>query len=274
MPSPNLLRSLDELPEALLASGFGLLADFDGTLSEIVPDHTEAAIAPDTAASLRRLASKLTLVAIVSGRSVGDLYERVGEPTLTYVGNHGVEFLRNGHLEVAPGAESSRDAIVGVVDHLKAADLQHQVSWEDKKYSVAGHFRRASDPQGVKASLAEALETAPGVEGLEVFWGSMLIEIRSRLGLDKGHAVRRLVEEHRLAGAIMVGDDRTDVDAWRELRRMTGESKIRGFSVVVVRPESDPEVVAAADYTLDGVAEVAAFLDYLERSAPGAITAM
>ena len=256
----RLLDRLDEVVRPLLSERFGLISDFDGTLSEFAPMPDQATISPRAADSLLALVGGLALVAVVSGRAVADVQGRVGIEGATYVGNHGVEFLRDGDLEVAPGAESYEAAIHRVVDQINAAGLARDLYWEDKKYSVSAHFRHTIDPNSTRQRLEEALASANAANGLDLFWGNMVLEIRAPLKLDKGYAVRRLVEENRLSTVVFVGDDRTDVDAWRALREMRG---IRGVSVVVVHPNSPVEVVREADYRLSGVGEVEVFLEWL-----------
>ena len=256
----GLLDRLDEVVRPLLSERFGLISDFDGTLSEFVPTPDKATISPRAAESLSSLVGKLALVAVVSGRAVVDVERRVGIDAATYVGNHGVEFLRDGVLEVAPGAESYGAAIRRVVGKINATGLARELYWEDKKYSVSAHFRHAIDPGSTRQRLEEALASADAANGLDLFWGNMVLEIRAPLKLDKGYAVRRLVEENRLSAVVFVGDDRTDVDAWRALREIRG---IRGVSVVVEHANSSTEVVREADYRLSGVGEVEVFLERL-----------
>ena len=264
---PDLWDDLDRVSAYLLRGRLGLLLDFDGTLSEIMPTPAESTISAEAAALLGSLTRKLALVAVVSGRAVADLRDRVGLDGLTYVGNHGAEFLTAGRLTVAPDATRYRDRVKRVADHIKAADLGTGLVWEDKTYSVSAHFRLANDPAETRRLLKAAVASAPGADELSVFWGKMVLEIRSPTGLDKGYAVRRLVDENRLDGAIVVGDDTTDVDGWRALAELRAQAGIRGFSVAVEHPDTSAEVLAAADYRLQGVEGMVRFLRWLDGAA-------
>ena len=265
IPPPNLLEHLDELPEALVPGRLGLVVDFDGTISQIAPTPDEAKVSRRSASLLSRLAKKLAVVAVISGRAVAELREKVGLDDLTYVGNHGAEFMADGCLRVEPEAARYRDKIARVADWLKAMEVGAGLIWQDKTYSASAHFRLADDPDRTRQMLAAALASAPGVHELDVFWGKMVLEIRAPTGIHKGYAVRRLVIENALSSAIVLGDDTTDVDAFHALRELAAERGIHGASVAVVHTETTEEVLGSADYSLEGVQQVEAFLEWLDR---------
>src|SRR6202021_3397275 len=66
----------------------GLVLDFDGVLAPIVEDPTASAMPDRVAASLTRLAGRLGLVAIISGRPVTFLADRVGVPRGPLLGSY------------------------------------------------------------------------------------------------------------------------------------------------------------------------------------------
>jgi trehalose 6-phosphate phosphatase len=119
----------------------------------------------------------------------------------------------------------------------------------------------------VRSRLKEALESTPGVEGLEVFWGNKVLEIRAKTGINKGYGLRKLATEAGLDAVLFLGDDTTDLDAVRALSDMRREKAVIGMSVVVVQPGSPAGMLEESDYSLAGVSEVAAFLDILDREA-------
>ena len=241
----------------------GLMVDFDGTISDIALSPDEAVISPRSAASLRRLAGAIDLVSVVSGRAVQDLSDRVGLDGVMCVGNHGVEYLGNGEMCVAPGAAEYRDKIRGLVDHLKGAAIGDDLFWSDKGYSASVHYRMAQDPERARRGLDDALDSAPYRDELEVFWGKMVMEIRAPGGFDKGYAFRRLVRKFRLDSAIVLGDDITDVDAVAALRELREQGGVLGLGVAVLHDDSPIELVRSADYGLRGVSEVDVFLKRL-----------
>ena len=74
---PNLLLHLDEISTIVQQSALGLVVDFDGTISELVPSPEDAQICPDAIEPLRTLSNVLKLTAIVSGRHARDLQSAI-----------------------------------------------------------------------------------------------------------------------------------------------------------------------------------------------------
>ena len=262
----NLLDHKREISELLQSSRLGVMVDFDGTIAHMAPTPDEAVVSQSAARSLRRLAQEIALVCVVSGRAVQDLRDKVGEAGLTYVGNHGVEFLDITGLWVAPGALDYRSRVLEVVKYLRAnADIPGIV-WEDKRYGLSVHYRLAKDPGQANRDLHRALRSAPGSRDLDVFWGKMVLEIRPPLGFHKGYAVKRLARLRRLDGAIVIGDDTTDVQAISGLKAMKDHGELNGVGVAVAHPDSPADLMSSADYRLDGVSEVEAFLAFMVES--------
>jgi Trehalose-phosphatase len=66
--------------------------DYDGTLTPIVNNPAEASLSPAVREVLAKLAQlSNTTVAIVTGRALADVRERVNLGSLAYAGNHGLE---------------------------------------------------------------------------------------------------------------------------------------------------------------------------------------
>ncbi len=264
----NLLEHLDELG-GLPGDRVGLFVDFDGTISHLAPTPDDAVVSPLAANALRGLSGKLALVCVISGRGVSDLRAKVGIDELVYVGNHGGEKYEAESLVVAPGMAEYEERIVSLLSALRRHVDSPGIIWENKKYSAAVHFRATDHPTIVKSALAEAVSIVDEVDGLQVFWGKMLLEIRIPNGVHKGDALRELVREHRLDAAIFLGDDMTDLDAMETLRDMREHDGLRGISAVVA-DESTPEVlISTADYTLNGVSSVEILLDWLLSTSQG-----
>ena len=85
---PNALDSYGQLLGVVTGRHPFVCLDFDGTLSEIVPDPDAATLVDGVAEALKHLAAECP-VAIVSGRNVADLKDRVGVPGVYYVGSDG-----------------------------------------------------------------------------------------------------------------------------------------------------------------------------------------
>ena len=134
--------------------------------------------------------------------------------------------------------------------------------WEHKGYSAAVHYRAATDPETARRRLASALDRV-GASGLQTFWGKMILEIRPPVGLHKGHAIRSVVEERRLNGAVFLGDDSTDIDGMEAVVELRRSGRFRGCGVAVVDEGTPAALLDAADYRLDGVGGVERLLERL-----------
>ena len=218
----------------------GLFLDFDGVLAPIV-DRPDDAQAPDeTRSELERLARQYALVAVVSGRSGEDVRRRLDTESVAVVGSHG--------LELDPAAEGWR----GRIDAFAAT-----VDWPDverKALTVAFHYRTATDEQTARATLEDVARRARD-EGLRASFGRKVLEVLPPLEANKGTAVRRLLAETGLQRALVAGDDRTDLDAFRAVDGL--ELAVR---VAVAADESPPELREAADIVVSSTEE---FLELL-----------
>jgi trehalose 6-phosphate phosphatase len=262
-----MLRSLLSHREDVLPivgrTRLGVVVDFDGTIAEITPTPDQAVISPVCAEALPILADKLTLVAVVSGRSAEDVRRKVGLDGVVYVGNHGAEYIEDGRTTVADGVEDHRLAIGAVFGHLRTSADGPGLDWEDKGLSASVHYRMSPDKSEARERLAEALSTAPGADDLDVFWGKMVLELRAPGGVDKGYAIRWLAEQRDLNGMFFVGDDVTDADAVRSLKQLVSQGKLAGAGVAVTHPDAPRELTRIADFGLSGVEEVGTFLHWL-----------
>lgn len=184
-----------------------LAFDFDGTLAPIVPDRALAVMRPETHALLRVTALLYPCV-VVSGRSRADLAPRLdGIPLVAFVGNHGAE-AGFGPVDRSPRREVAawRDALERRLAGVAGVDI------EDKGLSLAVHYRRADDPVAAEQAVRAAVDALPGAR---VFGGHAVVNAVPEASPTKGEAVVELLERTGCRGALYVGDDRTDEDAYR-----------------------------------------------------------
>ena len=89
----HLFQAWEEVePRIRHARSLFLLLDYDGTLTPIVSRPELAVCPPQVKSLLEKLRdSPRSQVAIISGRALEDLKEKVGVSGITYVGNHGLE---------------------------------------------------------------------------------------------------------------------------------------------------------------------------------------
>jgi trehalose 6-phosphate phosphatase len=250
-----------------------IMTDFDGTLSSIVDDPAAARPLPGAPEVLARLADTFKTVAVVSGRSAAFLAEHLvhsgtltsersvpGRPArgLQLVGLYGLEWSAgDGVITRDPEAERWRAAIDQTADRLRSHAPPGAVV-ELKGLAVTLHWRQAPDAEGwaVGAGTGEAERT-----GLRLHPGRMSLELRPPLAIDKGTVVRRLASG--CAAACYLGDDLGDLPAFAALSALAGEEGMATVAIAVVDDESDPEVEAAADVTVNGPQEGLGVLGWL-----------
>ncbi len=203
------LERLASTPRLLIAT------DFDGTLAPIVSQPELARALPGVPELLAKAIDlPQTCVALVSGRSLSDLRERIGPlDGAWWVGGHGAE-ISGPHLEHAPDDVS--ELLDRVAEQLTgAAPLRDGFRHERKEASIAVHYREVS-----KEAAAAAIDTiqraiaAPA--GLHVRHGKMVLELLA-VDVDKGRALEKVRHATGATGVLYLGDDVTDEDAFRVL---------------------------------------------------------
>ena len=135
-------------------------------------------------------------------------------------------------------------------------------SSRDKTGSFAVHYRLAADPEGARDGLLASIQDTAG-DRVKLIMGKTVINVLPPVELNKGTAVTHLARERHLAGAVLMGDDVTDLDAFRAARELEMAGEIRKLTVAVVDRESPPELEELSDYTLSSVSEVERVLLWL-----------
>jgi trehalose 6-phosphate phosphatase len=263
MELPGLLDHLEDIGPVVRAGRAGLMVDFDGTVSPIASTPDAAVISPVALEALGRITGAVEMVCVISGRQLSDLMEKVDLPGGTFVGNHGAEYLDGDGLRVEPGIASYRGAVARVLAHLKSRVDDPLIAWQNKSLAASIHYRRTHDPEDVARRLDAALGDAPGADRVESFWGKMVLELVAPLGLDKGHAVRKLSTERALDAVLFLGDDTTDATGMTAVRELREAGKLQGAAVAVLHDDTPDAVLRAADYTLPGIHGVERFLGWL-----------
>src|SRR5581483_4538128 len=154
---------------ALLARRpFGLFLDIDGTISPLAATPREAVVPHEIRTLLHELSRHIQVI-IVSGRTLVDARRMLGVDALIYVGSHGLATWIEGREEldgaVLPYVRFAQQAMVELAPLRRIAGS-----------GSAAHF--------------------------DLLEGVKVIELRPRLGLNKGTSVRTLVNRLRLDGLI------------------------------------------------------------------------
>ncbi|MGD0765794.1 MAG: trehalose-phosphatase [Dehalococcoidia bacterium] len=243
-----------------------LVSDIDGTVSPIAPSPAEAYVLPECRAALEMLASRLELVAVVSGRSAEQARRMVGLDELLYVGNHGLEQWdrARGYRNIATTYESEAKRIFqrlqGEVESIQGTRL------ENKETVIAIHYRASAQPNDARRQILDAAARVLTGTTFRASEGKKVVELRPPILVDKGSVVANLIEEHRLKTIVFIGDDLTDVDALRKIKELRRRGKVTGLSLGVSGDDTPAELTAEADALLPGPSAVAAFLLSLSKA--------
>ncbi|ELY49610.1 trehalose-phosphatase [Natronorubrum sulfidifaciens] len=242
------------------ASHLLLCLDFDGTLAPIVEDPDEAKPLPEHEAALASLASTPAVsTAIVSGRALADVRDRIDGPT-TYAGNHGLELSREGSVMVHPAARKRMSRLEAVCATLETVlEPVPNCRIENKRLTGTVHVR--SVPPALWPVVrrdTHAVVDRIGGDALEVSGGKRIFEIGPSVPWGKGNAVELIASEMPPGTvSIYIGDDVTDESAFRTVEP-------DGIGVRVGGDEP-----SAASCRVDSPAEVATLLCWLESVGVG-----
>jgi trehalose 6-phosphate phosphatase len=247
-----------------------IATDIDGTISEIAATPQAATVNALARQSLAQLADALDLVAAVTGRAAQDGEQLVNLPKLLYIGNHGLERRRSGQTEIDDGARSSVEAIRTALEEIRGEiESEGRAAghvFENKLLSASIHYRLVDDPDEAGRRLRSIALRVAERRNLQVSEGRFVVEIRPKLTVNKGTAVEDLIRQERLHGMVFLGDDLTDVDAFRVVRRLTAEGTVEGCVIAVASPEVHQTVLNEADGVVSGVPEAAELLSDLAGS--------
>jgi trehalose 6-phosphate phosphatase len=246
------LDDIRPLEPALAQRPFGLATDIDGTISPIVRTPDVAAVTPLCRRYLEQISQRVEVVAVISGRAPEVARRLVGVEDLVYVGNHGLSWWRRGQEETLGEAVPYETMIREAKEELAIRLDLPGLILEDKGPILAFHYRLCADHEGTRRAILAALARWE-TRGLRVREGRMVFELAPPVDIDKGTALARLTETYRLASVLYLGDDLTDVDAFRVLRTWRHGGKVGGAAIAVANPESGPKVMEEADYWVDGV---------------------
>ena len=258
----HLSGNLDQVESLARRKPLGLLLDLDGTLSELGPDPEASTVTPAIVSAIGELQSKVGLVAVITGRSVAQAVRIIDLEGVIYVGNHGLERLEGGSVVVDPRIQPYLGLLATLLEGLRSQISIPGVYFEDNGSSFAIHFRNANDPVQAGLQILKAIDDM-GHDEVALIAGKQVINILPPVELNKGTAVANLVEKYALSSVIYIGDDVTDLDAFRKIAKLVRIGKILGLCVGVAGEESPDAISSEADYVLSSVAEVGWFLDWM-----------
>lgn len=239
-----------------------LLVDYDGTLTPIVERPELAHLSPEVKECLQRLAKnpRLTL-GIISGRTLGDLQERVGIGDIIYAANHGLEikgpsisFINLAAKQAIPLLRSLSQDISKAIVGIKGARI------DNKELTLSLHYRLVDESQldELNKIFTEIVKTSLASGQIRITPSKKAYDIRPAADWDKGKAVEFIAQ--KLTGEdkplmLFLGDDVTDYDGFRTVERNDGISIYIG----------DASTKPPAQYFLYSPKEVYQFLGMLRE---------
>jgi trehalose 6-phosphate phosphatase len=191
-----------------------LLLDLDGTLLDLAERPDTVRVPENLPAVLEAVRDRLDgALALVSGRPIATLDRLLAPLRTAAAGVHGAELRTAPH---GPILRRAPPAALEVARRLLArGSLPSGVLIEDKGTALAVHWRAAGgEPRALVERLLAMVRESGGA--LEAVAGKAVLELRGA-GFDKGTAVAALLRLPPFSGRrpIVVGDDRTDLDAFR-----------------------------------------------------------
>ena len=255
----SLLKEWGRIVSYISGKDLVLFLDFDGTLAPLAETPAKARMPHATRQLLQRLSFFAGVrIAIISGRSLGSLKEKVSIPHLVYAGNHGYE-ISGDSIYFTPPLDKKYLMVLQNIRKNLSNDLSSipGILIEDKRYTIAIHYRRvpARYLDRVKKVLDQNI--LPHIKMIKVKTGKKVYEIQPPLSWDKGKTVSWLLRNkmwlshERKRAVVYIGDDTTDEDAFKTLKKT-------GITVIVGRRGK-----TNARYYLGQCKDVVTFLERL-----------
>jgi trehalose 6-phosphate phosphatase len=226
-----------------------IFLDFDGTLVDIAPRPQMVRLKPAARRILRKLSRhRRVRIVMISGRRRAELLHFIGIRSIRYFGLYGWESGTGALLPSRSTAVLQR-ALRVLEDRLRP----YPTAWiENKKSSLSIHLLDVPAQQQIQIRSKLRAWLKPFRKSLRVEANLRDVEILPRSFQGKGAAVRRLLAEPKLKGALpfYFGDDFSDESGFAAVRR--------GVSIHVGKPRT-----TAADFTVRTPAQVAGVLSKL-----------
>lgn len=252
-------RGHDGLDRLLRDPTHALVAlDYDGTLSPIVDDPTRALPFPGAVELLAELSAAFGSVAIVTGRPAAQaarllrLEGRTDVSNVTVLGQYGVERRdgATGSITALPAPPAIDDARAELPELLAAVGVRDAVV-EDKGRALAVHVRRSADPAEALRKVSGPLADLAARYGLRAEPGRLVVELRGP-GVDKGTAIRGLLEASPITSVLAVGDDLGDLAAFDEVEDFRSPARAGAGLLVCSGSTEVRELADRADLVVDG----------------------
>ena len=242
-----------------------IVTDIDGTISTITPLPQQAVITKSMKEILNKIQQKFKLLAIITGRSLENAIEMINISNILYIGNHGMEYQRNNKIITDKKTLKYIPQITNLHKTLEqeSSIKIHGIILENKNTSISIHYRSTKDPQKAHKTIIDTLKDNKTMNGLQIKEGKKIIEVRPPTGNNKGKIINKIVKNYGANQMIYLGDDVTDVDAFKEISKLSKSKKFEGTSILVQSDETPEFVKNNAEYYVNSVEDVQNFFQWL-----------
>ena len=259
----NLFENISEIKTQIEKRGGAfLMFDFDGVLSAIAPTPDEAFISDKNKALVKACAERFP-VAVITGRELSEIKNKMKIEGLLYIASHGLEWEEGGEYHSKSIPKETIEAINFAKEKIRPLLSRYPgMIFEDKSFMFAVHYRIIK-PELIGAFVKEVTSIlGPIIEknSLRLDHNLMTFELRPEIYWNKGDSAlftsdyfRKKTKKNFIP--IYIGDSVTDEDAFRALKD--------GITIRVRSKEG-----SAAKYFFKSQKEVGKFLGWLVKIQP------
>jgi len=255
-------RSLQIQKKIMKSDRIFLFLDYDGTLVSFKQKPTDVTTPQHVKNIIRQLIKnqKVTVI-IVTGRPLQEIRKLLHIRGLSFIALHGLSIKTPNESEYSWDQATQARLLVKAIKNDMQEKLKDEkrAFLEDKELTLVLHYRLL--PSNKARLLREAFKTTVRTLDknriLEIMNGAKVIEARPK-GWNKGKAVELFLAGHdkgKIILPIYIGDDYTDEDAFRVLKK-------RGITIHVVNTSKRK---TAARYWVNNPDEVFSFLQFLHQ---------
>ncbi|MDD3985478.1 MAG: trehalose-phosphatase [Methanobacterium sp.] len=241
-----------------------VITDIDGTISEIGPEPKNATITPEMRNLLLDLSSKYKYIGVLTGRDINDAIDIIKLEKIVYMGNHGLQQIKNGKIITDPRIESYIPIIKEISRELhQRFENITGISFNYKKLSLTVHYNNCNSKNKAKKELLNTIYNLKKGKLVKIIEGRELLEIRPPVGYDKGSVLHEFISENHIKKIIYIGDDINDISAFRKLKELSEKNEVKGISIAVNSIGTPEEVKESANFYVENVKETYNFLEWL-----------
>nr|XP_033508587.1 trehalose-phosphate phosphatase B-like isoform X2 [Nicotiana tomentosiformis] len=243
MEHPSALDKLEQMMSIAKGRKIVIFLDYDGTLSDIVPN-------PEEAFMTDKVQDFVQLNNVYYAGSHGlDIEAPLNQTTNFDDMDNEVVVLHQPAKEFLPEKHKVLNLLSERTKGIKGVNI------EDNKFCISVHYRHvhAKDLGTLENVISTVLKE---YQNFRLSKGKKVFEIRPNIGWNKGHALEYFLENLGFGSSddvlpIYIGDDRTDEDAFNVLRKMG-----QGLPIVVSATPKDTKAL----YSLREPKDVMEFL--------------